>query len=155
MRFLLLGSIFLLAHCGTQEPEKPIITETPTATTKAPAPKQTVDSGDGRDQGNQQTISMSLSLAGVTLDIAAQGTLHPNSVYHLEMVLVAGSPGGTVRVWIGDESGKGSMKTKADGHGDHYHAHVLTPKVINEKTALWIEVQSVTGDRATGRIALQ
>jgi hypothetical protein len=29
------------------------------------------------------------------------------------------------------------------------------PKEVNEKTALWIEVQSVTGERETGRIALQ
>jgi hypothetical protein len=154
MRFLLLGSLLLITACGSQEPETPNTQKTIEAP-KAPVKTTTSDTGHGHDHGEQHTISMSLSLAGVTLDITAQGTLQPNSEYHLEMALIEGAPGATGRVWIGEASGVGSMKTKADGHGDHYHGHAIVPKEINEKTALWIEVQSVTGDREIGRIALQ
>ncbi|MBT4529890.1 MAG: hypothetical protein HOC27_01680 [Phycisphaerae bacterium] len=146
---LILGSMLLLASCGSAE-EKAAPTPT-----QGMAPTTTADTGHGHNQGAQPTTSMSLSLAGVTLDIAAKGTLRPNAEYRLEMALVSGEPGAIVRVWIGDESGTGSMKTKADGHGDHYHGHALVPKEISEKTALWIEVQSVTGEREVGRIALQ
>ena len=155
MRFLLLGFLLFITACGSKEPE----TSNTQKTTEAPKPPAITESdtghGHGHEHSDQPTISMSLSLAGVTLDIDAQGSLEPNSEYHLEMVLIDGTPGATVRLWIGEKSGVGSMKTKADGHGDHYHGHAIVPKEINEKTALWIEVQSVTGDREIGRIALQ
>ncbi len=150
MRILLLGSLLLIASCGTQESKTPKPSKKPTATAKP-----TVNTGHVHTQEGQQTVSMSLSLAGITLDVNALGALAPNSEYHVEMSLIAGTPGATVRLWIGEKTGVGSMKTKADGHGDHYHAHLLAPKEINEKTAMWVEVQSVTGDREIGRIALQ
>jgi hypothetical protein len=98
---------------------------------------------------------MSLPIAGVMLDIVAQGTLRPSSEYHLEMVLVDGVPGSTIRLWIGNASGTGSMKTKADRHGNNYHAHVLVPKEINEKTALWVELRTPQGSIGLNQIALQ
>ncbi len=146
MRILLLGSLLLIASCGTKESETPKTSEVPKPTVKAP-----VDSSNTIPE----VVSISLSLAGVTLDVKAHGTVTPNAEYRIEIALISGTPGATVRLWIGDKSGVGSMKTKAVGHGDHYHARVLAPKEINEKTAIWIEVVSVTGDREIGHIALQ
>ncbi len=151
---LIIGTVLLLTACGNEDTQKSSAPETPATTTKAPAPTP-AGNGHGHSHGNQPSISIAISLAGVTLDIVAQGTLAPNAEYHVEMALIDGTPGAVVRLWIGDESGVGSMKTKADGHGDHYHAHAVVPKEINAKTAMWVEVQSVTGDRETGRIALQ
>ena len=148
---VLLGTLLLVTACGSKEE----VVNTPKPAPTPPPTSTPAQSAHGHSHGNQPIISMSLSLVGVTLDINAQGTLRPNAEYHIEIALVAGTPGAVVRLWIGDESGVGSMKSKADGHGDHYHAHAIVPKEINEKTALWIEVQSVTGDRATGKIALQ
>jgi hypothetical protein len=98
---------------------------------------------------------MSLSLAGVTLDIDAQGSLQPNSEYYLEMVLSSGTLGATVRLWIGEKSDVGSMKTKADEHGDHYHAHLMVLSKVDSNTALWVEVRTLKGEVGLGKIALQ
>ena len=78
---LAIGAFLLITACGSQEPETKITPDAVETTT-------TVASGHGHDHGNQPTISMSLPIAGVMLDIAAQGTLRPSSEYHLEMVLV-------------------------------------------------------------------
>ena len=145
---LAIGAFLLITACGSQEPETKITPDAVETTT-------TVASGHGHDHGNQPTISMSLPIAGVMLDIVAQGTLRPSSEYHLEMVLVDGVPGSTIRLWIGNASGTGSMKTKADRHGNNYHAHVLVPKEINEKTALWVELRTPQGSIGLNQIALQ
>jgi hypothetical protein len=47
------------------------------------------------------------------------------------------------------------MKTKADGHGDHYHAHVTVPSKINSNTALWVEIRTLKGSVGLEKIALQ
>ncbi len=153
---LIIGTVLVLTACGSEEAQETTTSKTPTASTTTKTPTTApAGNGHGHSHGNQPNVSMAISLAGVTLDINAQGTLAPNAEYHVEIALVAGAPGAIVRLWIGDASGKGSMKTKADGHGDHYHAHVVAPKEINNKTAMWVEVQGVSGDRETGRIALQ
>ena len=150
---ILLGTLLVVTACGGKE--ETANTAKPVAAPTPPPASTPAQSAHGQIQGNMPRISMSLSLAGVTLDIVAQGTLKPMSRYRIDLALLAGAPGAVVRVWIGDESGVGSAKSKANGHGDHYHASAIVPKEINEKTALWIEVQSVTGDRESGRIALQ
>ena len=158
---LLLGTLLLMTACGEptspEEPTKPTAAEKPAVKAPTPAPTATpaATAAHGHSNGIQPTISTSLSLANVTLNIAGQGTLKPMSQYRFNIGLVAGTPGAIVRLWIGEESGVGSVKSKANGHGDHYHASAIVPKEVNEKTALWIEVQSVTGERETARIALQ
>ncbi|MAI67175.1 MAG: hypothetical protein CMJ26_04795 [Phycisphaerae bacterium] len=153
---LIIGTSLALTACGNDKAQDATTPEKTSVTAPAKTPKPVpIDNGHGHSHGNQPTISMALSLSGVTLDINAQGTLAPNAEYHVDIGLIAGAPGAVIRLWIGDASGKGSMKTKADSHGDHYHAHVLAPKEINDKTAMWFEVQGVSGDRETGQIALQ
>ena len=152
MRFLLLGTLLIIAACGSREETKPSTTTTPVV--EAPT-KQPPADVHRHNHGNQKTITETITLAGVTLRVAAQGTLKPNSEYHLEIALIEGIPGATVRLWIGESDGIGSMKTKADGHGDHYHAHVQSPAQINDKTALWIKVQTIKGDIGIGSIALK
>ena len=51
-----------------------------------------------------------------------------------------------VRVWIGVESAKGSMKSKLDGDGS-YHGHVDVPAKLPEGSAIWIELEAPDGSR--------
>jgi membrane-bound lytic murein transglycosylase B len=124
---LILGSVFLLTACGSEETPSAIATETPAVKETTPAPTPSATPEHGRSYGNQPTISTSLSLASVTLNIVGQGTLKPMSQYRLNIALVAGTPGAIVRLWIGEESGIGSVKSKANGHVDHYHASAIVP----------------------------
>ncbi|MBC8308906.1 MAG: hypothetical protein ISR75_05160 [Phycisphaerales bacterium] len=149
MRIITICLLLLLAACGNKEEA----TNTPASTSETTKTVATTDSN--QDNRDQRTISESMSLAGIILDINMKGTLRPNSEYQGEITLVSGTQGATIRLWIGYESGIGSMKYKADGHGDHYHAFAVVPNEINAKTALWIEVQSVTGETETGSAALQ
>ena len=155
---IILGTIITLTSialtsCKGEEakPVTPTPKEIPALT---PAPVQT-PSGHGHNHGNQPIINESISIAGVTLNIAAQGTLTPGAEYHIEMALVSGTQGAVVRLWIGEEDGVGSIKTKADGHGDHYHAHALVPVKLSPKAALWLHIEGVDGQSGTGRIALK
>ncbi|MBC8522481.1 hypothetical protein H8D29_00990 [PVC group bacterium] len=153
MRFLILGFLFLVTGCGDNDAtttEKPAV---PTVTVETPAQKPTTD--DTSDQGNQKTITDTITLAGVTLRVAAQGSLIPGSKYLIEMALIEGEQNATVRLWVGDQSKSGSMVHRADSHGDHYHVNAKVPSKVNAQTALWLEVQSVSGKTETGRIALQ
>lgn len=151
MRIITLGTLLLLIACGGKEET----TNTPASTPQPEPTVATTPPSHGQNHGSQQTISESMSIAGVTININMKGTLRPNSEYQGVITLVSGKQGATIRLWIGDESGAGSMKYKANGHGDHYHATAVVPKEINAKTAMWIEVQSVSSERELGKIALQ
>ena len=149
---ILLATLSLLISCNETEQKQP------NEFTK-PAPAASTDTahshGHSHSPGNQPTISESISVAGITLNIDAHGTLAPGNEYHLDIALVHGSEGAVIRLWIGNEDGTGSMKTKADAHGDHYHAHVQAPLKLSNTSALWIDVQSTDGQTGKGRIELK
>ena len=49
---------------------------------------------------------------------------------------------GTVRGWIGVESGEGSTKALFGKEGDHgLHAHVDVPKTLPAGSKLWLEIE--------------
>jgi len=144
----ILGTAITLTSCSSEETK-------PVPPSPAPAPTVAAPSGHGHNHGNQPIINESLTIAGVTLNIAAQGNFVPGADYHIEIALVSGTQGAVVRLWIGEEDGVGSLKTKAGSHGDHYHGHALVPIKVNSKTALWVDVTGVDGQKGKGRIALK
>lgn len=49
---------------------------------------------------------------------------------------------GTVRGWVGVESGEGSMKARFDKEGDRgLHAHLQVPPTLPAGSRLWIEIE--------------
>ncbi len=151
---MLLATLSLLISCNETEQKQP-------NELAKPVPVASSDSAHSHSHshshshGNQPTISESISVAGITLNIDAHGTLAPGNEYHLDIALVDGPVGAVIRLWIGNEDGTGSMKTKADAHGDHYHAHVQAPLKLSNTSALWIDVQSTDGQTGKGRIELK
>jgi hypothetical protein len=148
-RTLLLGTIILMTACGESssptEPAKLTATEKPDVQIED---EQTPSSGDN-------IVSETITLAGVTLQVQAKGTMEPKNQYQLSFGLIKGEQGAIIRLWIGEESRVGSLVYKAHSHGDHYHGSAEVPDEINPKTALWLEVQSVSGEKETGSIPLQ
>ena len=151
----ILGTAITLTSCSSEEAKPVPPSPIPAPTVVAPPPPVQAPSGHGHNHGNQPIINESLTIAGVTLNIAAQGNFAPGADYHIEIALVSGTQGAVVRLWIGEEDGVGSLKTKAGSHGDHYHGHALVPIKINSKTALWVDVTGVDGQTGKGRIALK
>ena len=68
--------------------------------------------------------------------------------------LAGGEKPAAVRLWIGNESGDGALKTKADAHDDHYHAHVEAPTTLADDIAMWVEVEDANGERSKASIPL-
>ena len=146
---LLLGTLFLMTACGesssTEEPTKPAVTEKPVVQIENDLPSVSDD----------KIISEIITLAGVTLQVKAKGTMKPGNQYQFSFGVIQGRQGAIIRLWIGEESREGSLVYKANSHGDHYHGAAEVPDVISPQSALWLEVQSVSGEKETGRVALQ
>ena len=72
----------------------------------------------------------------------------PEEELHIDLELTSGPMPEAIRLWIGTESGEGSMKTKAEMDGNNSHVHVTCPATITDATALWIEVKDANGQRS-------
>jgi hypothetical protein len=145
-----LGIITLITACG----EAPVSSSTnqPEKTEEAPV----VSFDHGKENTSTEKLSTeTITIAGVTIRVSAQGTMKPKQKYQIAIGLIDGEKGAVIRVWIGGKTKAGSMVFKAQGHGDHYHAHAEVPDEVNSQTALWLEVQSVSGETETGSISLQ
>lgn len=105
--------------------------------------------------GDKKRPLGSVEIAGTTLSLAMSGTLLPNSDLHLDINHEGGPIPGTIRLWVGSMSGEGSMKTKAHGHGDHWHATAKFPDVITAQTALWVEIEDSEGKRVSKGLPIE
>jgi hypothetical protein len=72
----------------------------------------------------------------------------------VDIVQTAGPTPAAVRLWIGEKSGAGSLKTKASGHDNHFHGRAEVPSQIPAGAALWIEVESASGERTSASLPL-
>jgi hypothetical protein len=98
--------------------------------------------------------TVTMSLAGITLKVAIKGTLSPGAEIDVELVQTSGSPAIAIRLWVGNETGVGSAKTKSHSHGASHHAVPQAPNPLPANSALWIEIESAMGERESGSIAL-
>ncbi|MEK7710956.1 MAG: hypothetical protein AAB341_03585 [Planctomycetota bacterium] len=69
--------------------------------------------------------------------------------FHIEL---SGGRVKAVRTWIGAGDAKGSVKAKAEKEGDAFHAHPETPDPLPAGSALWIELDTETGETLKGSI---
>lgn len=111
------------------------------------------DKPDGFDHG-QMRSSGTVTIAGTTLDVAVVGEIKPSSPVEIELEVTAGPVPSAVRVWVGDQAGTGALKSKADGHGDHFHAQTEAPATL-AGASLWIEIEAADGERRSASIPLQ
>ncbi len=67
----------------------------------------------------------------------------------------AGSTAPTaLRLWIGTQDARGSLKAKAEPEADHHHAHVEVPDPLPPDARLWVEIETGSGPPAVGSFAL-
>ncbi len=143
---LILSALFLVNACSeNSSPETEAQNEKPTDQIRTEQPAHSAEEIRGE----------TITLAGVTLVVQSKGALEPGNQYQLSIGVIEGERGAIIRTWIGDESRVGSLVYKAHSHGDHYHGSAEVPDIINSQTALWLEVQSVTGETESGSVALK
>ena len=96
----------------------------------------------------------SVTLAGTTLDVSITGVVEPGAELHVGLEPSGGASPGTIRLWVGVESGVGSLKAKANSHGDHFDGHVEVPEGLAADSKLWLQVESAAGEAEVGGLDL-
>lgn len=105
------------------------------------------DHMDGHGHGPKTELG-SQSAGGMTIMAAREGDVTPGgeATFDISVTGGAGKPA-AVRVWVGTEDGKGSIKAKAEAEGDGWHAHTEVPKPLPSGSKLWVEVESAKGEK--------
>jgi len=96
----------------------------------------------------------SITLAGGTFTVAMTGDIAPSTELHFDITQTAGPTVETLRLWIGDQSAKGSLKSKATAHNNYFHAHVESPVTLAMDSAFWMEAKNASGEREQASVAL-
>jgi len=134
--------------------------ETDSTAVTPPSPSPVTATTDSTEQDtteldSNQQYKQTVTLAGITLEITVQGTISPNATLDVSLLQTAGGHASAIRLWVGDESGVGSVKTKTHSHGSAAHAHVQAPATLPADTAVWVEVQTPSGAKESGKIEPQ
>jgi hypothetical protein len=94
-------------------------------------------------------------IGAITIAVAHEGDLTAGQTAKLHLTLKPDSPAPkAIRIWVGNETSKGSAKAKADMHGDHGHADVEIPAILPEGSAVWIQVDPAEGALAKASLPL-
>lgn len=90
--------------------------------------------------------------------VSASGAIAAGKEWHVELRLNPDQPAPkAIRVWVGIENGRGSVKAKAEAEKDakgEYGAHVEVPNPIPADSKLWISIEPDNGQTAKGSVAL-
>ena len=98
------------------------------------------DHGETTDQGTKVAGPAKVSL-GLYGDVKA-------GFEAIMDITIADMKPEAVRVWVGVESAKGSMKAKLDENDDGvYHGHVDVPTKMPDGSAIWIELAAEDNTR--------
>jgi hypothetical protein len=136
-----------LIGCGDEPQKTP-----PTPEVKPPAP--VVENKDESGSTGTSEHVETITLAGNTFRVTVKGSIAPSAVLDVSIVQTSGTPAAAIRVWIGDASGVGSVKTKSHSHGASSHVHAQAPAKLPANSELWIEVQNADGTSGSGSVEL-
>ena len=105
--------------------------------------------GDAKDLGTT-------TIANLKVTVSQMGDVKAGGHAVFEVTPAAGqAEAKAVRVWVGSESGAGSVKAKAAKAGDAYDAHVEVPKALTADTRVWVEVEPATGKKEKAGFSLK
>lgn len=110
--------------------------------------------GHGHAHGAAQAVG-SVEIGAYTVAVSAAGSMAAGAESHIELSLSPEQPAPkAIRVWIGAENGRGSVKSRADSDGKLFSAHVVAPNPIPADGKLWITIEAVSGQVAKGSLSL-
>ncbi len=112
----------------------------------APAATQEAASGEHRRLPIGETTQGGLKLVA-TMDAPIKASGGGEGAF--DVVITGGKPK-AVRFWIGNESGDGSVKAKAEEETtDNWHTHAEVPDPLPPGSKFWVEVEPPTGETFT------
>lgn len=135
-----------------------------------PSPSDTHSAGDGHDHGHDHAEGEhddhdgyehgalrslgTVTIAGSTLAVSVSSKIEPSSQVQLDLEVQSGPIPTAIRFWIGDESGTGALKARADAHDNHFHGQTEAPATLGG-ASLWIEIETAGGERQTAPVSLE
>ncbi len=113
------------------------------------------DHANGDHDGHGTGVDLGSVIVGATtLRVSMSGSVEASAVLHLDIEVVDGPEPAAVRIWIGDESGTGALKSKAMGSGGDYHADTEVPSDFTPESALWVEVEAQDDERSAASMPI-
>jgi hypothetical protein len=94
-----------------------------------------------------------VTLNGTTFTVELEGHLKAGEECEVKLTPKGAIPAGVLRGWIGDESGKGSVKGKAHNEDGALCVHAEAPKPIPADAKIWLELD-VDGNKSKASLAL-
>lgn len=128
----------------------------------ASAPLAAADAHAGHDHAGHAhgpTAAVgTVTIGATTVAASASGTMAIGKAWHIELKLTPAQPAPkAVRIWIGAENARGSVKAKAElehaAEGE-YSTHVEVPAPLPADAKLWVAIEAADGQSAKGSIAL-
>lgn len=105
-------------------------------------PKDDDHKGEKRDLGKKK-------IGDYEVQVTQVGEVVPGkeAVFIVKLVNARTKPK-AIRGWIGIESGKGAIKSKAEDEEKEYHLHHEVAKPLPPRNMLWIELETSAGKKA-------
>jgi hypothetical protein len=154
--------VFALALPGCEKPSTP-----PAAPhTHAPgdghdhADDKAAPKSDGHDHADGHGHGVEVKLGeqvvdGLTIAAVREGEAKPGAEGSFDCTIKSDAAKVVaVRMWVGTQDAKGSVKAKADKEGEGWHAHVELPAALTAESKLWIEVETDKGTRSVAGFAM-
>ncbi len=136
----------------------PLTTLTLTVLLTTGAALSAADDHAGHDHG-AHAQGAAAALGSVTLGAhtvaVASGAVTPGAELHVDLTVTPVQPAPqAIRVWVGAENGRGSVKAKAEGTAGAYEAHVEVPATLPAGAQLWISIDAAGGAATRAALAL-
>lgn len=95
-----------------------------------------------------------VTASGCTIAVTVTGDAEPGSELHVELEPSGDKAPAGLRIWVGLETAVGSLKAKANRHGEHFDAHVEVPDELADGAKLWVQVEDASGGTETTSLSL-
>lgn len=128
----------------------------------ASAPLAAADDHAGHDHAEHAhgptTAVGTVKIGEITIAASASGAMAIGKAWHIEVKLTPAQPAPkAVRIWVGAENARGSVKAKAEAEhaaGGEYSANVEIPAPLPADAKLWVALETADGLAAKGAITL-
>lgn len=150
---ILLSGTTMLTGCDKK-------TDSQAAPASTPVPASTGKDAHGHDHGDDHDHGPTTQLGeviveGYVIKASRDGGITPGGDAPIDVWITGGSAKvNAVRLWIGTQDAKGSMRAKAELEEDHWHTHVEVPKPMPEASKLWVEIEREAGEKVFASFAL-
>ena len=102
---------------------------------------------DEEHKGEKKVLGKQ-TIAGYEVQVTQVGEVEPGkeAVFIVKLTGGSGKPK-AVRGWVGTETGKGAIKSKAEDEKTEYHLHHEVAQPLPPKNKLWLELETATGKK--------